>query len=177
MELILPSAEYKDSFVEAVKEFQKDTEFPLGTGWYHDLLLSELEKDFESFVRRLLNQSEGKGLPQGFVPQDNFWLIDEGEFIGATRIRHQLNEHLLQIGGHIGYAIRPSKRGKGYGNKILALGLQKAKEMGIERVRITCDVDNIPSRKIIERNGGILENEIPNPETDVNKARFWIENK
>ena len=49
--------------------------------------------------------------------------------------------------------------------------------MGIEKVRITCDVDNIASRKIIEKNGGVLDSEIPNPETGVNKARFWIENK
>jgi len=94
-----------------------------------------------------------------------------------VRVRQQLTEHLLQIGGHIGYDIRPSKWGKGYGNKILALGLQKAKEMGIEKVRITCDVDNVASRKIIEKNGGVLDSEIPNPETGVNKARFWIENK
>ena len=90
-------------------------------------------------------------------------------------IRQRLNEHLLQIGGHIGYNIRPSERGKGYGNKILELALQEAKDMGIEKIRITCDVDNVASRKIIEKSGGVLDSEIPNPETGVGKLRYWID--
>jgi len=174
MKLVLPAAEYKDSFIEAVKEFQKDTEFPLGTGWYHDLSLPELEKDFGSFVQRLLKQSEGKDLPRGFVPQDNFWLVDEGEFIGAIRIRRRLNDHLRQIGGHIGYAVRPSRRRRGYGEKILELALRKARELGIQRILVTCDVTNAPSQKIIAKNGGVLENQVPNPETGVDKLRYWI---
>src|SRR3990167_5078160 len=176
MELVLPSAEYKDSFIEAVKEYKSEAETePIRS--YSSLSIDDLKANFEAFVERERSHAEGKNQQEGYVPQTEFWLVDGGEYIGHVRIRQRLTEHLLQIGGHIGYDIRPSKRGKGYGNKILALGLQKAKEMGIERVRITCDVDNILSRKMIERNRGILENEIPNPETDVNKARFWIEKK
>lgn len=174
MKLVEPSAEYKDSFIEAVKEFQVDMEFPKQVGWYHDLSLPELEKDFGAFVQKLLEQSKGKGMPEGWVPQDNFWLIDNGEFIGATRVRHRLNDHLLQIGGHIGYAIRPSKRKRGYGTKILKLALGKAKEIGIEKVLLTCDNTNLPSSKIIENNRGEFENEIPNPETGIPKRRYWI---
>ena len=176
MELVLPSSEYEDSFIEAVKEFQRDDEFPRQKGWYAELSLEELEKDFTTYVKGQLAQARGENLPEGYVPQSNYWLVDDGEFIGAVRIRQRLNEHLMEIGGHIGYAIRPSMRGRGYGNQILELALRKAKEMGIERVRITCDVDNIPSRKIIEKNGGMLDSEIPNPETGVSKARFWIHN-
>jgi predicted acetyltransferase len=144
---------------------------------YRALSISELERNFVEFVARERSHAEGKNLPDGYVPSTEFWLIDGSEYIGHVSIRHQLTEHLREIGGHIGYDVRPSKRRQGYGKKILELALQKAKEMGIEKVRITCDVDNVPSRKIIERNGGVLDSEIPNPETGINKARFWIENK
>ena len=176
MELVEPSATYKDSFIEAVGEYKNESETESTRGYRH-LVVEEIEDDFENFVECERSHAEGENLPEGYVPQSEYWLVDGGEYIGHVRIRHRLTEHLREIGGHIGYDIRPGKRGRGYGNKILELALKKAKEMGIEKVRITCDVDNVPSRKIIEKNGGMLENEVPNPETGVNKARFWIENK
>ena len=94
-------------------------------------------------------------------------------FIGWLDIRHSLTEHLREIGGHIGYAIRPSERGKGYGNKILELALPKAQELGIKDVLITCDADNTPSAKIIEKNGGVFEN-IKTTSDGVPKRRYWI---
>lgn len=176
MELVQPSAEYKDSFIEAVKEFQADTEFPLQKGWYHERSISELEADFSSFVDKQLGQSRGEGLPAGYVPQTNYWLVDGKEFIGGIRIRHSLaTEHLKQIGGHIGYIIRPSKRGRGHGKKTLELALPKVKELGISRVLLTCDATNEPSRKIIEKNGGVFNSAVPNPETGVDKRRYWID--
>ncbi len=174
MELVQPSAEYKDSFIEAVREYKNEEESEPTRG-YRSLSILDLEKDFDAFVERERSHAQGLNQPAGYIPQTEFWLVDEGEYIGHARVRQQLNQHLYEIGGHIGYDIRPSKRGRGYGNKILELTLQKAREMGIERIRITCDVDNIPSRKVIEKNGGVLDSEIPNPETDVNKARFWID--
>ncbi|MBI5457719.1 GNAT family N-acetyltransferase [Candidatus Kaiserbacteria bacterium] len=174
MELVQPSAEYKDSFTEAVREYKEEAETE-PTRSYRSLSLGDLETDFEAFVARERSHAEGKNQPQEYVPQTEFWLVDGGEYIGHVSVRQRLNEHLLQIGGHIGYDIRPSERGKGYGNKILKLALRKAKEMGIEKVRITCDVDNIASRKIIEKNGGVLDSEIPNPETGVGKLRYWID--
>ena len=173
MELVQPSAEYKDSFIEAVKEYKGEGETE-PTRSYRNLSIDDLEADFEAFVERERSHAEGKNQPEGYIPQTELWLVDGGEYIGRVSVRQRLNEHLLQIGGHIGYNIRPSKRGRGYGNKILELALRKAKEMGIDKVRITCDVDNIASRKIIEKSGGVLDSEIPNPETGVNKARFWI---
>ena len=110
-------------------------------------------------------------------PATTYWLVDNGEYIGGVSIRHELNEHLKNIGGHIGYDIRPSKRQQGYGTNVLALALPKAKELGISRVLVTCNVTNTASRKIIEKNGGVLENQVPDPETGIDKLRFWIENK
>jgi len=100
--------------------------------------------------------------------------VEGDEYIGRLDIRHHLTEHLRQIGGHIGYGIRPSKRRQGYGRLILKLGLEKAKEMGIEKVLVTCDVTNVGSRKIIEANGGVMENEIQ-VDGSPDKARFWIQ--
>lgn len=169
-----PSAVYKASFIEAVREYQNDPMANESTRRLRALSVPDLERDFDGYVARVKSQTRGENLSQGFVPQTKYWLIDEGEFIGVLNIRHRLNEHLLQIGGHIGYNIRPSKRRQGYGTKLLELGLQKAKEMGFDRVLLTCDVTNTGSRRIIEKNGGELENQVPNPETGVDKLRFWI---
>ena len=130
--------------------------------------------DFDEFVRGLNGRAKGLGLPEGFVPESIFWLVEGEEYIGRVSIRHSLNEHLFNIGGHIGYYIRPTERGKGYGNKILALALPKTNELGIDRVLVTCDVTNVISRKVIEANGGVLENEFPQGDGLPNKLRFWI---
>ena len=176
MKLILPSAEYKDSFIKAVREYKGEAETE-PTRSYRNLSIEELETDFGAFVEQERSHAEGKNQPQGYVPQTEFWLVDGGEYIGRVSVRARLNEHLLQIGGHIGYNIRPSERGKGYGNKLLELALQEAKKMGIERVRITCDVDNVASRKIIEKNGGIFQDKIPKPDSGFDILRFWIDIK
>ena len=173
MELVLPSVEYKNSFIEAIEEYKASAD-DVTTRRYRELSISELKADFGLFVERECSHARGENLPHGYVPQSEFWLVDGGEYIGHLSIRHRLNEHLLAIGGHIGYDIRPGKRGRGYGKKILALALQKAKELSIDRVLLACDVTNEPSRKIIEGNGGVLENRVPNLETGVDKSRFWI---
>ena len=175
MKLVLPSVEYKTSFIEAVEEFRADTTYPLRERWYEKLDLSWVERDFEAFVGQVRGYARGERLPPGFVPQTDFWLIDEGEFIGRVSIRHRLTESLERIGGHIGYEIRPSKRGKGYGTAILKLALPHARELGLVRVLLTCDETNEASKKIIEKSGGILENTEENPATGVAKRRYWIE--
>lgn len=175
MALALPSMQFKDSFIEAVKEFQNDDDYTTRSQWYRRIVISELEANFESFVAGELNQAKEENLEEGRVPCSQYWLVEDGKFIGRVSVRHRLNERLMTIGGHIGYDIRPSMRGRGYGNKILELALAKAKELGIERALVTCDLRNIASRKIIEKNGGVLENQIPNPEMDSDALRFWIE--
>src|SRR3569832_418771 len=163
MELVEPSATYKDSFIAAVKEYQSETPLNSRHEYYRALSLQNLSDDFVAYIERVLNAEKGIGLPPGYVPQSDFWLVDQGNYIGRVSIRHTLNEDLLNLGGHIGYDIRPSKRSLGYGTKILELALPKAKELGIEKVLVTCDETNIPSRKIIEANGGVLEDKRPNP--------------
>lgn len=89
-------------------------------------------------------------------------------------IRHDLNEHLMNAGGHIGYGIRPSARGNRYAVTMLALALEKAKELGISRALVVCDSDNIASKKTIIQNGGTPDKDYI--EEDGNRVnRFWIE--
>ena len=159
--LELPSLKYKESFLAVFDEY------PDGK-IVDNFSQSKLTGNFEQFLESLKNESEGKNLSEGYVPQTVYWLVDGDRFIGRVGIRHILNDKLLKEGGHIGYSIRPSERKKGYGTLALKLALPKAREIGIEKALLTCNFDNLASKKIIEKNGGILENQIEN------KLRFWV---
>jgi predicted acetyltransferase len=165
--LELPSAAWQVSFLDALAEYHQE-------GRYLIFDPAELRRDFSGFVARLTAYAHGQGLPADFVPMSDFWLIDHGEFIGRVSLRHRLNESLTKLGGHIGYDIRPSKRRQGYGTQILALALPKARELGLERALVTCDETNVASRKIIEANGGVLENVVEMAEGEPRVCRYWI---
>lgn len=97
---------------------------------------------------------------EGQVPSTAFFLVnDKREILGAIDIRHRLNDYLLCFGGHIGYGIRPSCRGKGLAAKMLAMALPHAKQLGIDWALVTCDRENPASAKTILRCGGVLEDE------------------
>lgn len=165
--LSLPDVRFKESYLSALHEYHEE-------GRFLEDKPEEISADFETYVEKEKGKARGENLPPGFIPETRFWLVDGNEYVGETGIRHYLTPHLLQIGGHIGYVVRPSKRKLGYGKLILKLGLEKAKEMGIEKVLLTCDITNEGSRKIIEGNGGVFENAVPNP-GNPDKARFWID--
>lgn len=175
MELVHPAEKYKESFIEAVDEFLRAPIKNVRSRRYTEMPPpEELRESFDSYVQKINDMSLGKGLPDGYVPATEYWLVDGDRFIGAVNIRHSLTEHLLNEGGHIGYDIRPSERGKGYGKEILRLALPKAKELGIESVLVTCDENNSASKKIIEANGGVFENTHPSSEGAGVKLRYWI---
>ncbi|VWX36139.1 GNAT family N-acetyltransferase [Exiguobacterium oxidotolerans] len=88
------------------------------------------------------------------VTHSTYWLYDGKQIVGAVNFRHDLNDGLKQIGGHIGYGIRPSARKRGYATEGLRQALEVAKERGLESVLITCSADNIASGRVIEANGG-----------------------
>ena len=120
----------------------------------HDLSFS----DFPDYLKSQVEMSYGVGIDLSrYVPQTRYWLFVDGKPVGVGKLRHYLNDFLRTVGGHIGYCIRPSERGKGYGNLILEQLLRKAKEKGISEALITCRENNLLSRKVIERNGGSLE--------------------
>lgn len=169
-QLILPSPEYKDSFIAAVREFQAENNSRAQS--YQVLDMDLLQSDFDSYLQQLENKRQGIGLPEGYVAATNFWLVDNGEYIGKLDIRHQYTDYLHQIGGIIGYDIRPSQRGHGYGKLLLKLGLEQARQMDFDELIITCDVDNLASRKVMEANGGQLVNQVPAGAGLPDKLRF-----
>ncbi|GAC1564868.1 MAG: GNAT family N-acetyltransferase [Ktedonobacteraceae bacterium] len=163
-----PSPVYKETFLEGLREFQAE-------GRELSYALNKLTENFGAFLQDLQDKQNRSKIPPDRVPDSAFWLVDGNEFVGRLSLRHELNEALLLWGGHIGYMIRPSKRMRGFGKEILRLGLIKAKELGLHRVLLTCDEDNIGSRKIIEHNGGNLENVIEVKDSPVRKMRYWID--
>jgi predicted acetyltransferase len=161
-----PSMLYKESFLEAVREFQTE-------GRNLELDYRDLSTNFRHYLQGWYDR---KANPRpGRVPESTFWLIDRETFIGRVAVRHVLNDGLLQLGGHIGYEIRPTKRRQGYGKTILRLGLEQAKAIGISRALVTCDDTNVGSAKIIEANGGKLENIVLLAGRDVATRRYWID--
>jgi len=138
-----------------------------------ELLTGELT--LEAFLGRLVAWSAGRDLPAGWVPFTTFWLLDRRRTaVGLSRLRHRLNAALLEHGGHIGYYVKASERGKGYGRAILALTLEEARRLGLERVLLTVDSGNQPSVRVIEANGGVLEDERTDPESGRPFRRYWI---
>lgn len=95
-------------------------------------------------------------LEDWMVPQSSYWMIEDDTPIGYGRIRHYLNDNLLENSGHIGYAVRKSQRCKGFGGQLLALLLEECRHLGLSEVQIGANADNIPSNKIIQRSGGTL---------------------
>ena len=127
--------------------------------------------DFDYYCANLEVKDEKAGL----VPDSTFFCLDEERniVVGAVNIRHYLNDALLLNGGHIGDGIRPSERRKGIATRMIALALEECRKLGIEKVLMVCDKENIGSAKSIQNNGGVLENEI---EVDgVIEQRYWIE--
>lgn len=130
--------------------------------------------DYHNFAFYCSNL-EVKEAHDGLVPDSTFFCLDEERnlIVGAVNIRHDLNEALLLNGGHIGDGVRPSERRKGIATKMIALALEECRALGISKVLMVCDKDNIGSAKSIQSNGGILENEI---ETNgCIQQRYWIE--
>ena len=132
-----------------------------------------LHRTFEQFVKEIKPREEGLIDPETRVPELILFTVDENESIyGVVSFRLRLNDHLLAYDGHIGYGIRPSKRGLGYAKEQLRLTLALAKEKGYDRVLLTCNEENIASEKVILSQGGILENRVW--KTDGYIKRYWI---
>ncbi|MBU6323347.1 MAG: GNAT family N-acetyltransferase [Patescibacteria group bacterium] len=164
--LVTPSKRYWNSYRRALAGFHAEKRFLRQD-------TPRLLKDPAGYLRALRDEARGVHLPPGWVPATTYWLVEEGTFIGRVTIRHRLNAYLRDEGGHIGYAVRASKRRKGYGTQLLRRALAKAAAMGLKRVLVTCDDTNVGSRKIIEANGGVLENR-KRAASGVLKRRYWI---
>jgi predicted acetyltransferase len=125
-------------------------------------------EDFPQYLMRHINMAKGIDLKPEHVPQTMYWLYVNGIPVGIGKLRDYLNDNLKQAGGHIGYTTRPSERGKGYGKVILKELLKKAREKDLSDILLTCNENNVPSRKVIEANNGELKDIIES------KCRYWI---
>ncbi|MHB1392498.1 MAG: GNAT family N-acetyltransferase [Clostridia bacterium] len=125
-------------------------------------------EDFPGFLAENAAYSKGINLPPGYVPQTIYWLYIDSKPVGIGKFRHYLNDALRVHGGHIGYCIRPTERGKGYGSIILRELLKEAKAKAFDEALITCDATNIPSRRVIEGNNGELES------IKEGECKYWI---
>ena len=111
--------------------------------------------------------------PAGWVHATHWWIVEDATMLGAISLRHELNDFLLDAGGHIGYGIRPSARRRGLATWALGEVLDHARRLGLDRVLLTCDDDNVASARTIERHGGVLEDV---RDTGVGrKRRYWID--
>lgn len=125
-------------------------------------------EEFPRFLEENIRYSEGVDLPTGYVPQTIYWLYIDSKPAGVGKFRHYLNDSLREHGGHIGYCIRPTERGKGYGTIILRELLKIAVAKDVCEALLTCSETNTPSRRVIEANMGELES-IVNGE-----CKYWI---
>ena len=171
--LAVPDVRLRDSLRETIDDFG-ETEVMHGSGFWHldGRAPDTSEAGLPVMIRTLLAYGDpSQALPDGMVHSDYFWITDDepGQVIGFLAIRHTLNDFLLEEGGHIGYSIRPARRREGHASRALALALDRAGELGIERTLVTCDDDNEPSRRTIERNGGVYE------DTRKRKMRYWFD--
>lgn len=150
--LIVPNEGYLNSYMEAYDEYAKHG---ISAYSFSDASSYDVFAKFD----RYRNEAD---LPSDRVGEDKYWLVDDdgSYFIGEIAIRHRLNDLLERRGGHIGYGIRYSEWNRGYGTTMLRLALEKAKEMGISPVLITCDDDNIASARVMEKNGFVLTDKV-----------------
>ncbi len=156
------------SFKRAVKEFADQTS-PWQFAFHFDP-----SGDFSGYVRKLNAWSRGSELPEGSVPNSYYVGVVNAAIIGRVSIRHELNEFLSRIGGHIGYGVIPSERRRGYATEMLRQALPICATLGIRTALVTCDADNIESRRVIEKCGGRFEGLTDYPDLEVQKRRYWI---
>lgn len=117
-------------------------------------------ESFEEWFQVVENAKDETTLPEGWVPASTYIYLNDDEMVGIINLRHRLNPNLVRTGGHIGYSIKPKFRGQGFGKKMLAEVLDIARQMDMKMVLITAAEDNPASTKMIEANGGVLENTV-----------------
>jgi len=162
----------RDEEVEFLRAYRATSpEVPAFAHYYDERM------PFRRYLEVLAERERGINLPPGHVASTLLFAFVDKRIVGRTSIRHRLTDDLARTGGHIGYAIVPEFRRRGYATTILRMSLQIARELyGIHRVLVTCDDDNVASIRTIEKNGGVLENVIEGPDVARPKRRYWIDN-
>jgi len=179
LRLVEPDPRYQASYLDALRELKQE-----GNEHYLELVVPEepgfpgasytLERltdpdvfaEFCRFSKALEDPATPK--PAAWVSGTYLWILDDDTVVGRISLRHELTPWLREVGGHIGYAVRPSARNQGHATVALALMGTIAADRGIDPALVTCDEDNLASRTVIERNGGVLE------DVRNGKLRYWV---
>lgn len=166
LKLIKASEQYREAICDMLREW-----YATGEKIIPYAIRKRGYEDFPAYMESLEVKEDGGPL----VPDSTFFCLDteRGIVVGAVNIRHYLNDSLLLNGGHIGDGVRPSERRKGVATRMIALALTECRKLGIERVLMVCDKENVGSARSIMKNGGILENEVV--VDGVTEQRYWID--
>lgn len=167
---IAPSIEREAAFLRMLDDFAAND--PLNAEFY-----APARADFARYVQGLIDHEHGVNLPADWVPCTHRWLLaPDGAIVGATRLRHRIDTPFLaNDGGHIGYDVAPSQRRKGYGHDALRGALREAAARRLERVLLIANEDNLASRALIERHGGVLEAVLYSQVWGQRVCRYWID--
>ena len=168
--------EAHDEFGEDHRDGDGDWVEPPDAGGYPGVTWTREELDtpdgFARFVQwRLDRARDDSPRPTGHLPATFYWVVDDADpdtYLGSIAVRHGLTPFLLEVGGHIGYSVRPSARRRGVATEALRQVLPHAAALGIDPALLTCDLDNVASARVIEANGGVLE------DVRGTKKRYWV---
>lgn len=167
IKLLSPALEHKDQIMayrQAFLEADASLDGASNLGEY---------TNYEEWLKMIDDSADKETVMKGWVPAVTFLAMDaEEKMVGIINIRKELNDYLLNYGGHIGYSIHPSERRKGYATKMLGLALEEYRKLNLQKVLLTCGKENIASAKTILNNGGVLENEVVEGEGIT--QRYWI---
>ena len=161
--------QYKEAYLDALEQVK------LGSIKKHDMMF--MNPDEKDVVQTFMDNRDQSKLSSHYVPSYDFFAVDDDKLIGIVHIRIRLTDNLLRYGGHIGYGVNPKYWRMGYGKEMLKLAIEQYKDLIEEnKILVTCDDDNIGSYKIIEANGGILENKVENEDAGERflTRRYWI---
>ena len=170
LDLIRPTSEYASQIAEYRQEFLDAGDSMDGCG-----PLRRLEDPVE-YLKTSKEYEDPATVPPHLVPATQFFLVrkSDNKLLGMLQVRHRFNDYLEKYAGHIGYSVRPSERRKGYAKEMLRMVLPYCREIGLDRVLITCIDGNIGSEKTILANGGVYESTVHEPNDNVDLKRFWI---
>ena len=168
--LLRPTAEYAEQIMECKQEYLAADSSMDGCG---PLRRTD---DPIVFIEKCALEENPETCPTPLVPATQLMLVrkTDNKVLGFLQIRHEFNDYLSKFGGHIGYSVRPSERRKGYAKQMLHMALPFCRELGFDKVLITCTDGNIGSEKTILANGGVYESTVYEPDGKKYMKRFWI---
>ena len=166
-----PTAEYAGQIIQCKQEYLAAGSSMDGCG------PMRRTDDPMEYIEKCALKENPETCPADLVPATQLMLVrkEDNKVLGFLQIRHEFNDYLSKFGGHIGYSVRPSERRKGYAKQMLKMALSFCREIGLDKVLITCTDGNVGSEKTILANGGFYESTVHEPNSDRDLKRFWIE--